>query len=136
MRAAIVVLALAGTASAGNNEVSIGPWNRALRASSADAVTSNDLVGGLLTYARALDIAVASNVTLWAVGGFAWSGTTGTMFQMLDTDVGNVAFTIGGRARYALWNHVAFGAGLDIGTARTRLTLSEGSYEASDSGWG
>jgi hypothetical protein len=54
----------------------------------------------------------------------------------MATDVGNVAFTVGGRARYKPYDHLALSARVDLGTARTSLTLSEGDYTASDSGWG
>jgi len=137
MRAAIaLILVTAGSAAAGNNEITLGSWNRALRSASADAVTDRGLAGGLLTYARALDVDVMPRLALWAEAGFAWAGTSGTMFETMNTDVGNLAFTVGGRARYLAYDHLAVSARLDIGTARTSLTLSQGGYSADDSGWG
>jgi hypothetical protein len=136
MRAVLLVLLATGTATAGGNEITFGSWDRALRASSADAVTDKGLVGGLLTYAHALPAPLYPGLSLWAEAGFAWAGTTGTMFQTMSTDVGNVAFTVGARARYLPLSHVAVSARLDLGTARTSLTLAQGDYSASDSGWG
>jgi len=136
MRAVLVLLLATGTATAGGNEITLGSWNRALRTSSADAVTDNDLVGGVLTYARALDASLYPGLQLWAEAGLTWGGTTGTMFQTMSTDVGTVAFTAGARARYLPLSHVAVSARVDVGTARTSLTLAQGDYTASDSGWG
>jgi outer membrane protein with beta-barrel domain len=137
MRAALLLLLLAtGPASAEGNEITLGPWNRALRASSADTVTDGPLVGGLLTYGRRLDTTLYPGLQLWVEGNFAWASATGTMFQTMSTDVGTVAFTAGARARYLPLSHVAVSARVDVGTARTSLTLAQGDYTASDSGWG
>ena len=137
MRAALLLLLLAtGTASAEGNELTLGPWNRALRASSADAVTDKPLVGGLLGYGHRLDTTLYPGLELWAEADFAWASTTGTMFQTMDTDVENLAFTVGARARYVPLKHVAVSARLDAGTARTELTLQQGSFNANDAGWG
>ena len=135
--AALLVLASAGTARADSpNEVSIGSFDRAMRASSANAVTSDSLGGGTLGYGRSLDLGLMPGLQTWLTGGFSWGGAEGTMFSTLTTELDTLAFSIGGRARYNVWNHLAVGARLDVGTQRAALTLTEGSRTLSDSGWG
>src|SRR5437867_2139807 len=105
--ACFALLVLAAPASAGNHELTIGSSSRALRSSSADAVTANSLEGGTLTYARALDLPVIPKLTVWAEAGFAWASTRGSMFQTMATDVGSTTLTLGGRARYVPYSHLA-----------------------------
>ena len=72
----------------------------------------------------------------WATAGFSWGGADGTMFSTLTTGLDTLSFTVGGRARYEVFRHLAVGARLDLGTARAALTLREGDRELSDHGWG
>jgi hypothetical protein len=137
--ALVMIAALAGASSAAadpKNEVSIGSFDRAMHASSANAVTTDSLGGGVLGYARALDVGLSPRLQTWATGGFAWGGADGTMFSTLTTELDTLAFTAGGRARYSVWKHLQVGGRIDIGTARAALTLREGNRELDDSGWG
>jgi hypothetical protein len=135
--ALLLVLASAGSALADSpNEVSIGSFNRAMRASSANAVTSDSLGGGTLGYGRSLDLGLMPGLQTWLTGGFAWGGAEGTMFSTLTTELETRSFSIGGRARYNVWDHLAVGARLDIGHTRAELKMKEGSRTLSDSGWG
>jgi hypothetical protein len=123
-------------AHAGNNEITIGSYERALRSSSADAVTADGLAGGSLTYARALDLSLVPRLTLWAEGSFGWGGATGTLFSTIGTQISNLGFTVGGRARYVPYRMIAVSGRIDVGTARTSLALHDTSGTATDSGWG
>ena len=55
MKAIILICVLGTTAYAGNSELDVGSQNRALRSSSADAVTSDSLGGGQVRYAHRFD---------------------------------------------------------------------------------
>ncbi len=135
--ALLIVAALAGSAAAdAKNEVSIGSFDRAMHASSANAVTTDSLGGGVLGYARSLDLGLSPKLQTWATGGFSWGGADGTMFSTLTTELDTLAFTAGGRARYAVWNHLQVGGRIDLGMARAALTLREGNRALDDSGWG
>ena len=138
MKTALLLLAaLAGAAHAdAKNEVSFGSFDRALHASSANAVTKDSLGGGVLGYARSLELGLSPRLQTWATGGFAWGGANGTMFSTLTTELDTLSFTAGGRARYAVWNHLQVGGRVDVGTARAALTLREGNRELYDKGWG
>jgi hypothetical protein len=138
MRAlAAIVLLTAGTASAGNNEITYGAWGRALRAPSADATTGDSLGGGELMYARALDMPIADHLQIWAEAGMMFGGATGEMFQTMDTSISSFAFLAGAHVRYSLaHDYIAVGGHLDLGTARTELQLTDGDTKLSDSGWG
>ena len=127
---------LATPAAAGTNELSIGSTTRALRSSSANAVTADDLEGGTLTLGHALDLPVVPGLTVWADAGLSWGHATGTMFQTLWTEIGSTTWTAGGRARYAVVRHLWASARLDLGLARASLALSDTSgHAASDHGW-
>jgi len=139
MRAVVtsIVLLTAGTAYAGDNEITYGGWGRALRAPSADAATGDTLGGGRLTYGRALDLPIIDHLQMWAEAGITFGGVTGEMFQTMDTDISTFAFIAGAHVRYSLArNYIAFGAHVDIGTARTSLKLTDADTTLSDSGWG
>jgi hypothetical protein len=139
MRALVtsIVLLTAGTAYAGDNEITYGGWGRALRASSADATTGDSLGGGQLMYARALDLPIADHLQVWAEAGMTFGGATGEMFQTMDTSISTFAFIAGAHVRYSLArDYIAVGAHLDAGTARTSLKLTDGDTTLSDSGWG
>lgn len=138
MKSALLLLAaMAGSAAAdAKNEVSIGSFDRAMHASSANAVTTDSLGGGVLGYARAIELGLSPKLQTWATGGFAWGGADGKMFSTLTTELDTLAFTAGGRARYAVLRHVQVGGRVDVGMARAGLTLREGNRELYDKGWG
>lgn len=139
MRAALlailVPLVVPAAAHAGANELAVVEDVRALRSSSADALTADSLTGGGLTYARAFDQLDA--FTLWGEAGFEVGSANGTMFQTLTTDVGQTAFTLGARLSYALHRRVTASARLAIGTVRESLSLGNPSGSSlSDAAWG
>lgn len=135
--AALLVVSSTATALAdGNNELQIGSFNRAMHASSANAVTSDSLGGGVLGYARKLDLGLMPKLQTWATAGFSWGGADGTMFSTLTTELDTLSFTFGGRARYELHRHLAVNARLDVGSARAKLILRDGNRTLSDAGWG
>ena len=140
MRNAILLAVLLAAATAhadDHNELTLTETNRALRTSSANAVTGDSLIGGALGYARKLDIELVPKLELWATGAFAWGGVDGQRFQTLTTRIDTLAFTVGARARYSLHRLVAASARLDVGTARAALSLNdEMGHSASDHGWG
>ena len=135
--AALLVLVTAGTAAAdAHNEVMVGSYTRALRASSANAVTENSLGGGVLGYARELDLGLMPKLQTWATAGFAWGEADGTMFSTLTTHLSTQTFSFGGRAQYNVFRHLAVGGRLDLGPSRAGLTLTEGPRTLHDSAWG
>jgi hypothetical protein len=137
MRIVLALLLLTTTAHAGNNELALGPSTRILRTSSANAVTADSLAGGTLAYARASGIALVPGLDLWATAAFGWGAADGMMFQTLTTELDTLAFTLGGRARYAWHPRIVASARLDLGTARTALALRDGQgHTADDAGWG
>lgn len=133
----LIIGALAGAAHAdARNEVSIGSFDRAMHASSANAVTKDSLGGGALGYARKLELGLVPGLQTWATGGFSWGSADGTMFSTLTTELDTLSFTAGGRARYALLSRVQVGGRVDLGMARAALTMREGTRELYDKGWG
>lgn len=137
MRIAIGLLLLASTAHAGNNELTFGSNNRALKTSSANAVTEDSLVGGALTYGRDLGLAIFPRLELWAQGSFSWGVAEGTMFRTLSTELDTLGLTLGARARYRLHDRLDASARLDIGSTRAALAIrDDAGHTASDQGWG
>jgi hypothetical protein len=135
MRTAIALLLLTATAHAGNNELTLSESTRALRTSSANAITEDSLIGGALAYSRR--VVVMPKLDLWAEGTFGWGVAEGTMFQTLTTELDTLTLTIGARARYALHHRFEASARLDIGAARAAFSIrDEAAHSASDSGWG
>lgn len=139
MRTAIAVLLLSTAAAhAGNNELTIGESTRALRTTSANALTEDSLVGGALAYGRQLDLQLVPGLELWAQATFAWGGADGMMFQTVTTELDTLAFTAGGGLRYPLWRRVVAATGrVELGAARAAVELRDGAgHTASDHGWG
>ncbi len=135
--AALLVLVTTGTAAAdAHNEVMIGSYTRALRASSANAVTNNSLGGGVLGYAREIDLGLMPKLQTWATAGFAWGDADGTMFSTLTTQLTTQTFSFGGRAQYDVLQRLAVGGRLDLGPSRAGLTITEGARTLHDSAWG
>ena len=134
----LLLLATTAVAHAGpNDELTLGSQTRALRSSSADALTGEGYVGGQLGYGRRLALPILPDIEMWATAGLSWGGASGEMFQTLATDISTVAFTVGGHARYAPYKHLAVSAGLDLGPHHASLTLTDqNARTASDSGWG
>jgi hypothetical protein len=137
MRIAIGLLLLASTAHAGNNELTLGSNNRALKTSSANAVTDDSLIGGSLTYGRDLGLAIFPRLELWAQATFAWGSAEGMMFQTLSTELDTLGLMLGARARYQLHRRLDATARLDIGSTRAALAIRDSAgHTASDQGWG
>ncbi|MBL9020362.1 MAG: hypothetical protein JNL83_39630 [Myxococcales bacterium] len=138
MKNTLLALAvLAGTAHAdAKNEVAIGSFDRAMHASSANAVTADSLGGGVIGYARKLELGLTPRLQTWATGGLAIGGAEGTMFSTLTTELDTLSVSAGGRARYTVWRNLRVGGRLDLGMARAALTIREGDRELYDQGWG
>lgn len=125
-----VAAALAASAHAGGNELSMSGSNRGLRSASADALTGDSLGGGSVAYARDLGEVLIPRLHLWARAGIAWGDVQGEMFQTIGTDVSTFELSVGARARYEVWKRVAASVRVDLGAAHTALTLSP--VDASD----
>lgn len=139
MRAALaltLVLGAAATVHAGNYEVTMGSYDRALRSSSANAVTDDTLGGGQLGTARALRLDLYPKLEVWATAGFNWGGAEGTLFQTMTTEIDSYGFTLGGRARYSLHRLVHLSGRLDLGPAHQSLTITGNGHTVSDGAWG
>lgn len=133
-----LAVALARPAHANDNELTISESLRALRTTSANAITEDSLFGGALTYGRQLGIELVPHLELWAHATFSWAGAEGMMFQTINTELDTLGLTAGARARYPLWRrHLAATARVDLGAARAALELRDTSgRSASDAGWG
>ncbi|HEY5922280.1 MAG TPA: hypothetical protein VIV11_11445 [Kofleriaceae bacterium] len=137
MRSLIALLLLTASAHAGNNELTYGGTSRALRTSSANAVTGDSLVGGELRYARRLGHGFIPHLELWTHGTFAWGTADGTMFQTLGTDLDALTLALGAQVRYDLHHRITASARLDLGTTRAALVISDDmGHTARDHGWG
>ncbi len=135
--ASCLVLAATATADAGNNEVTVGSFTRALRSPSANALTEDSLDGGSIGYARHLPFEVAPRLELWGAATMLFGYADGTMFQTLTTELEVQQYTVGARARYALHRRVVGNARIDLGTARAGIDLRDPEgHSATDSGWG
>ena len=137
MRAILIVMLLATTASAGNDELTFGSNIRALRSSSADAVTGDSLVGAALGLGRALDLELPHHLTVWSDAGIAWSGAKGSMFSVISTDVFDMTITAGAHLRYQPLHYLAASAGVAVGAQHASLSLTDSmDHTASDTAWG
>ena len=137
MRVLLLVVLLAGTAHAGDNEVSFGSTARALRSSSADAITGDSLVGGGVGIGRALGVELPRRLTLWSDAGISWSGATGTMFSVLGTDLFDTTITAGLHLRYQPIRNIGISAGVAIGAQHASLSITDTmAHTASDTAWG
>jgi len=125
------------SADTNRDELWFGGDFRALRSSSANALTDANLAGVSFGYARDLGIAVLPRLAVWAEAGMAIGGTTGTMFQTLSTDLSTIGLTGGLRARYQLHRLIVASARLAFGAQRARVAITDSSgSSASDHGWG
>src|SRR5215468_449616 len=92
------------TVRANRDEVSLGATARALRSSSANALTGANLSGGSLGIARDLGhdvgISLLPDLSLWLEAGLATGTARGTMFQSLSTTIDAIDVTAGVAARY------------------------------------
>ncbi|HEX2689427.1 MAG TPA: hypothetical protein VHN14_22555 [Kofleriaceae bacterium] len=143
MRAWIAVFlgAAAATATAhadtNRDELWIGGAARALRSSSANALTGDNLAGTSLGYARDLGLPVVPGLALWADAGMTTGSADGTMFQSLSTEITTIGLTGGLRARYQLHRLIAASAQVSLGAQRARVAITDhAGTSASDHGWG
>lgn len=133
---AFAMLGGARVARGDGHELAIGQAARSLRSSSADAVATASLDGGVVSYAHDLGLALAPRLSLWAIGDLEWASTTGTLFQTMTTEVDTIALGGGARLRYAPYRRLAATARVVIGSARTALVVRDASGNAArDAGW-
>jgi hypothetical protein len=125
----------AAHADTNHDELWLGGGTRALRTSSANALTGDNLPGASLGYAREL-ADVAPDLALWAEAGLVTGSAQGTMFQTLSTDLSALGVTGGLRARYQLHRLIAVSLGAALGAQRARVAISGGGMSASDHAWG
>lgn len=129
--------AVAHAGTPGTHEISIGSKTRALRTSSANALTDESLVGGGVGYAHALRLRLVPDLALWATASIGGGSADGTLFQTMSTDLDTFDMAVGARARYPLrgqWLRAT--ARLALGAARTSLELRDEGHTATDSAWG
>lgn len=133
---ALLLVCIASSASAGPNELWLGGGPRALRASSADALTSDTLDGGQLGYARALDVQLPYNLGLRIDGQLDWGSARGSLFQTMGTEIGSIAPTVGARVVYEPHRRIALSGRLGLGAAHETVTLTPAmGPEVSDGAW-
>lgn len=136
MRIAILLTLLTTTAHAGNNEITVTESARALRTSSANALTEDGLFGVSFGYARQLPLTLGP-FEVWGHAAFDIGVTNGTMFQTLTTELDTLGGSAGLRARYVWRQRVVASARVDIGMIRADLEIrDEMGHSASDHGWG
>jgi hypothetical protein len=135
---ACLPLWLVGSASGDtDHELSIGGGARALRTTSANALTDANLDGLSFSYARALGFAPRPGISVWAELGAATGAADGTMFQALSTQLATVELTGGLRVRYQLLRQIALSARAALGAQRARVDISDhDGGSAADHGWG
>jgi hypothetical protein len=128
MRIATLIVLASSTAHA-DTELSLGTDVRALRTSSANALTDDSLWGGHVMVARQL----VPNV--WVTGAAGIDGATGTMFEM-STSVLQESLTAGVRGRYPITGPLFAIAHVDLGLSNTDIKLEDPSYQTlSDHAW-
>jgi len=138
MRALLLLLLFPALAHANtNDELAYGGWVRALHSPSANAVTDQSLAGPEVSYARELvpDL-VLPKLSLWVMASFGGGDATGSMFQVMTTEIGYLEFTAGARAHYELWPFLVAGARIEAGTARASLAIENAGERYTDHGWG
>jgi len=139
MRAILILILLAGTARADvHHEALFGSHIRALRTSSANALTDDSLAGPVFGYAYRLPLQVLPKLELWGTASLLFGFGDGEMFQTLTTNIDTLQMTGGLRARYVFWRgYVAANARVDLGAQRIDVTLADmEDHTASDVGWG
>jgi hypothetical protein len=136
MRAILLLVLMTASAAAGDNEISAGSSTRALRSSSADALTGDALVGGGVAIARGLDVDVRDDMRVWATADMTWMSADGTMFQTLTTHMFDTMLTAGARLRYTPYRFCALSAGVALGAQHESVRLIDSADNASDTGWG
>jgi hypothetical protein len=128
------------TARANRDEFSLGATMRALRSSSANALTGANLAGGSLGLARDighdLGLALRPDLSLWIEAGVATGAANGTMFQSLSTTINAIDLTAGVAARYRLLRRVTASARLAVGAQRARVAIDVPGVHTYDHGWG
>lgn len=132
--------AAATTAHADTNhdELWLGGGSRALRTPSANALTSDNLPGASLGYARDLGLGLASlpGLAVWAEAGMTTGSAKGTMFQTMATDLSALGLTGGLRIRYSLHRLIAASVRAGLGAQRVDLGITDQDASASDHAWG
>ncbi len=137
MRALLCLLLLPSIASADGHEITFGTDARAMRSSSADALTGDALVGAHLELGRALDLGLPHHLVVWADADAIWSGAKGTMFDEFATTLFSTTLTGGLRLRYQPIRNLGISAGVAFGAQHASLTLTDSTdHEADDGAWG
>jgi hypothetical protein len=132
----LTVSAAPAHAESNRHELWIGGSARALRSSSANALTDRNLGGASLGVARDLGISLVPGGGIWLEAGMTTGTADGTMFQTLLTELATLEFTGGLRARYPLHRLIIASARVDLGAQRVRLDVSGAGTTASDHSWG
>jgi len=135
--AAAATAAAAGHADTNRNELSFGGNARALRTSSANAVTGDNLAGLSIGAARDLALAPLPGLALWAEAGLTTGSADGVMFQTMATELRQLGLTGGLAARYRLHRLVTASARVALGAQRAELHVDGGgSVAQSGQAWG
>jgi hypothetical protein len=140
MRAALIPITVCWIVSAAHAdpsyELSVGGSARALRSSSANALTDRNLGGTAFGGARNLGLALG-RASVWAEAGVTTGSADGEMFQTLSTELATVDLTGGLRARVPLHRLITASARVELGAQRVRVEIADrAGTSASDHGWG
>ncbi|MCX5746109.1 MAG: hypothetical protein NT062_26830, partial [Proteobacteria bacterium] len=131
----VSLVAASTTIAAADSQISIGSSVRALRSDSANALTTESLGGGALTYGYQLPIATIPHLALWAEASMGWGTAAGALFQTLTTSIDTFDLGLAARARYELHPRVAVSARLGLGTSRESIAIADAmGHRASDDG--
>jgi hypothetical protein len=135
--AAATAAARGAAADTNRNELSFGGQARALRSSSANAVTGDNLAGVSIGAARDLGLAPLPRLSLWAEAGLTTGTADGTMFQTMATELRQLGLTGGLAARYQLHRLITASARVSLGAERARLHIAGGgAYAQTGAAWG
>jgi hypothetical protein len=122
------------------DEVSLGAAARALRSSSANALTGANLAGAAVGIARDLGhdlgVPLMPRLTLWAEAGLVTGSADGMMFHALSTSIDALALTGGLAARYRVHRRITAAARVALGAQRAGVEVDSAAGVAHDHGWG
>jgi hypothetical protein len=141
MRSLVILLALASTAGADTWSFDIGTETRWLGDTSAAILTADNLTGPRTTLGRRVlgfDGPRGRTLDVGVFGRWTYGLAEGQIFQSLDTEMKQNAFTGGLRIHAALVRPIRLVGQLELGAARTDVVVRDGDTmtPVDDHAWG
>jgi len=117
----------AQTMRTNHTEIAVGAAARALRSSSANALTGGNLGGGAFGVARDvghdLGLTLQPRLTLWLEAGLTTGSARGSLFQSMATSIDSYDLTAGLAARYRIFQRLTASARVGLGAQRVRVAI-------------